>query len=171
MSDVLSSELTNVSLWMSSSPPHWLFPSSVCTGRRWKTRTGPKRKSRSPTTSLEQTGRNNQSTITTFHISYIQDQSGLTYNTHFEREHQRHSDWKPDDVERHKVANSTDLLLSCPPDNRSRHALRRFQEKSLWASSCSARAAKWLLSGTVLLRRLQKYGWRRTSAWHQPLCG
>lgn len=71
-SDVLSSELTNVSLWMSSSPPHWLFPSSVCTGRRRKTQTGPKVKPRSPTTSLQQTrkNKNNNCPINCNHFSH-----------------------------------------------------------------------------------------------------
>lgn len=44
-------------------------------------------------------------------------------------EHQPHSDGKADNIEGHKVANGTDLLLPGSPDNRSRHTLRKLQEK------------------------------------------
>lgn len=64
--------VTNVSRWMSSSPPHWLFPSSFCKGRGWKTPTGQKVKSRSPTTSLQQTRemKNNNCPINNNHFSH-----------------------------------------------------------------------------------------------------
>lgn len=63
------------------------------------------------------------------HKFYPGSKSALTYNTHVEREHQRYSDGKADNIEGHKVANGSNLLLPCSPDNGSRHTLMKFQEK------------------------------------------
>lgn len=55
----------------------------------------------------------------------------LTYNAHFGREHQGHSDGESDEVVTHQITHSTDHLLPCSPDNTSCHTLWRWKaEKS-----------------------------------------